>query len=168
MAERRGVLAAMTVSVTAIVVAELADPVPVLMWNGSASVPLGLYRVERATTLGRGDLVLVRPPEEARQLAIERGYLPAGVPLVKRIAARAGDHVCAASGRVTINGAHAAEAMKADRLGRPLTPWIGCRTLERDEFFVLMTSVPASFDSRYFGPIGRAAIVGRVVPLWTW
>jgi hypothetical protein len=28
--------------------------------------------------------------------------------------------------------------------------------------------VPASFDSRYFGPVASDAIVGRLVPLWTW
>lgn len=155
-------------AVAAIACATFARPVPVLMWNGSASAPLGLHRVERATTLGRGDLVLVRPPEGARELAIERGYLPDGVPLVKRIVATAGDHVCAVSGVVTINGVHVVDALRADSLGRSLTPWAGCRTLERDTFFVLMTGVSASFDSRYFGPVGSGAIVGRVVPLWTW
>ena len=161
-------LVTMAVAVIGIGTVAAVDPTPRLMWNGSASAPLGLYRIERATTLARGDFVLVHPPEDARKLAVERGYIPAGVPLVKRIAAVAGDSVCAESGRMSVNGAPVAEALTVDSLGRSLTPWRGCRVLDHDEFLVLMVGVAASFDSRYFGPIMRADIVGKAVPLWTW
>jgi type IV secretory pathway protease TraF len=30
-----------------------------------------------------------------------------------------------------------------------------------------MDSVSASFDSRYFGPVASAAIIGKLVPIWT-
>jgi type IV secretory pathway protease TraF len=36
-----------------------------------------------------------------------------------------------------------------------------------DELFLLMEGVPGSFDGRYFGPVNRSAIIGRLVPLWT-
>lgn len=165
---RTFVIAATMAGVSAIGFVALSDPVPLLMWNGSASAPLGLYRIVAPVDISRGDLVLVHPPETARRLAVARGYLPAGVPLVKRIAAIAGDIVCANSGGLTVNGEHVADARHADSLGRPLEPWSGYRALDRDEFLVLMTTVPASFDSRYFGPVARSLIVGRAVPLWTW
>jgi type IV secretory pathway protease TraF len=39
--------------------------------------------------------------------------------------------------------------------------------LQAGEVFLLMEGVPDSFDGRYFGPVTTAAIVGRLVPLWT-
>ncbi len=36
-----------------------------------------------------------------------------------------------------------------------------------DEYFVFSDRVPNSFDSRYFGPISRAAIIGVYRPLFT-
>lgn len=142
-------------------------PVPRLVWNASPSAPVGLYWVEPYSALRRGDLVLATPPEAARRLAAERGYLPAGVPLVKRVVAFSGDTVCAAGIEITINGPAVAKRLPADRRGRPLPDWNGCRTLAANEFFLLMVDVPDSFDSRYFGPVSSSQIVGRLVPLWT-
>ena len=64
-----------------------SPPTPVLIWNASASAPLGLYELQHPNVIGRGELVLAEPPANARDLAAARGYLPAGIPLVKRIAA---------------------------------------------------------------------------------
>jgi type IV secretory pathway protease TraF len=61
-----------------------------------------------------------------------------------------------------------AETLLIDRAGRPIPAWRGCPTLARDEVILLMADVPASFDGRYFGPTPSAAIIGRLVPLWTW
>jgi conjugative transfer signal peptidase TraF len=145
--------------------AMLARPAPLLVWNASASAPIGLYRMLPGKPV-RGDLVLVHTPESVRQLAAARGYLPANVPLVKRIVARGGDVVCAAAGAIYINGRIAAERMPGDRLGRPLPKWSGCHLLDSGEAFLLMEGRADSFDSRYFGPIPAAAIIGRLVPLW--
>jgi type IV secretory pathway protease TraF len=35
------------------------------------------------------------------------------------------------------------------------------------ELFLLNSSHPASFDSRYFGPLDRSFVIGKAVPLWT-
>src|SRR3546814_9884001 len=72
--------------------AALARPAPWLVWTASASAPIGLYRVFPGNPAS-GDLGLVRPPDSARQLAADRGYLPLDVPLVKRVAALAGDTI---------------------------------------------------------------------------
>ena len=138
---------------------------PLLVWNASASTPIGLYRVTSGAPT-RGDLVLVQPSKSIAKLAAERGYLPAGVPLIKRIAAMSGDDVCAFDGAIIINGDVVAYQLKVDREGRPMPRWDACRTLTGDEIFLLLTPA-GSFDSRYFGPVPRAQIIGRLVPLWT-
>lgn len=146
---------------------EIAHPMPRLVWNVTASAPVGLYRVEAAVALQRGDFVLAWLPDAVRELAAERAYLPANVPLVKRVAALAGDTICREQARVTINGIAAATARRADSRGRSLPQWNGCRTLGQKEVFLLMPTVPDSFDGRYFGPIATSSIIGKLVPLWT-
>lgn len=146
--------------------ATLMRPTPLLVWNASASAPIGLYRVV-PNSAGRGDLVLVRTPESVREIASERGYLPSKVPLVKRIAAARGDLVCAAGNAISINDRIVAHRLSSDRLGRQLPSWAGCRLLDGNQVFLLMEGVADSFDSRYFGPIPATAIIGKLVPLWT-
>jgi conjugative transfer signal peptidase TraF len=146
--------------------AALSRPAPFIVYNASASAPIGFYRVLPAEPIRRGDLVLARTPESVRQLAAERDYLPATVSLVKRVAALRGDTVCAVDRAVTIDGRHVAEQLATDRLGRKLPAWTGCRTLGPDEMFLLMQGVPHSFDGRYFGPVPTSAVIGRLVPLW--
>ncbi|MGB8843385.1 MAG: S26 family signal peptidase [Aliidongia sp.] len=161
-------LAATLVAAFGIGLPMIGGPVPRLIYNGSASAPLGFYRLVPDTPITRGDLVLARLPAPAARLAAERGYLPRSVPVVKRVAALADDNVCAESGNVIINGRIAARVLPVDGAGRPLPAWQGCRTLDSDEFFLLMADIPASFDGRYFGPVSAMAIIGRLVPLWTW
>ena len=76
--------------------------------------------------------------------------------------------MCEADGTVTIDGAFVVMAHRHDGAGRPLTAWSGCRTLHDDELFLLSGNNDASFDSRYFGPVHQAAVLGRAIPLWTW
>ena len=161
----------MKFAVPMLVVAGIAalwsPPTPVLVWNATASAPVGLYELRRTDSVMRGDMVLAEVPANARELAAARGYLPAGVRLVKRIAALAGDTVCSFGRRIIINGNPAATRLSADIQGRPLPSWHGCYRLKRDQVFLLMAHVPDSFDGRYFGPIRRAAILGTLRPLWT-
>ncbi|WP_287180114.1 signal peptidase I, partial [Mesorhizobium sp.] len=141
-------------------------PSPWLIWNASASAPVGLYRIGFAAT-ARGDLVLARMPQAVAELAAERRYLPRNVPLVKRLAALPGEHVCAFNEVVIIGGEIVARRLKTDGQGRPLPWWNECRKLGRDEVFLLGGNASGSFDSRYFGPVPIENIIGRLVPLWT-
>lgn len=141
-------------------------PHPRIIWNATASAPRGLYFLadRRAS---QGDLVLVKTPLSVRQLAAERGYVPANVPLVKRIGAEHGDKVCGTGSRISINGIPVAVRRTHDGQNRLLPRWDGCRLLGANDIFLLMTGVPSSFDGRYFGVTSRAAVLGRLVPLWT-
>ena len=139
---------------------------PFLIFNASASAPIGLYRLLPPGPIEYGELLLVRTPQTVRALAAERNYIPSSVPLVKRVAALTGDTVCAAGPTLTINDRWVADRLSFDREGRPLPAWTGCRKLAPDEIFLLMVDVPDSFDSRYFGPVSADAIIGRLTPLW--
>ena len=139
-----------------------------LVWNVSASVPVGLYRIVHDAAPRRGELVALRPsPALARYMAARR-YVEAGALLVKPIAAVAGQRVCRAGLTVTIDGASVATALVADSKQRPLPTWTGCHRLRPGTLFPLAPAVQASFDGRYFGPVATSRVVGRAVPLWTW
>ncbi len=141
-------------------------PHPRLIWNASASAPIGLYRITSRDRYAVGDLVLISPgPRTARFLA-ERRYLPMGTPLLKRIAALPGDIVCREDDMVRINGRAAAAVLARDRWDRALPQWSGCRTLRGGELFLLNTP-PASLDSRYFGPMPASGLIGTARPLLT-
>ncbi|HEL5339992.1 TPA: S26 family signal peptidase [Stenotrophomonas maltophilia] len=142
-------------------------PTAHVVYNPTDSVPVGWYRIRSAdvAALAAGDIVLVRLPPDATQLAARRGYLPANVPLLKRVGAVAPQRVCVLGASVNIDGVPAAALLRTDRRGRPLSAWRQCRPLQAGEVF-LVGAHPASFDSRYFGPIDAAAVLGIAHPLW--
>lgn len=164
-AQTRKVVAACATGLALIALAAFARLSPWLVWNASASAPVGLYRVV-AGAPKHGDLVLAKPPELATRLADERGYLPRDVPLVKRVAAQPREHVCAFYKAIIIGGEIVARRLATDGQGRQLPWWNGCRKLADDEVFLLGAETANSFDSRYFGPVSIRNIIGRVVPLW--
>lgn len=136
-----------------------------LIWNATASAPIGLYWLQ-IEPFNRGDLVLASAPDSVASLADERHYLPRGVPLVKRIAALAGDTVCAHDREIQINGQVVAKGLDRDAKGRPMPTWTGCRVLTND-VLLLMPEHPDSFDGRYFGPVSATQIIGPLIPIWT-
>ena len=149
----------------ALALTALHPPAPRLVWNASASVPIGLYRVAPGARFSAGDLVLVRLPEKARQLAARRFYLPANVPALKRVAATRGMQICARGDAILIEGVHAASRMAADRHGRKLPHWHGCRRLGEEEI-LLLSPAKDSFDGRYFGPSARRDVIGTARLIW--
>ena len=141
-------------------------PRPRLVWNASASSPLGLYLVGPPGGAGRGELVIAWPPERARALGARRHYLPRNVPLVKRVAAAAGDRVCAIGEAVFVNGRLVVLRRSADGAGRPMPWWTGCEDIVRGDLFLLAPDVPQAFDGRYFGVTRSDRIVGRARLIW--
>lgn len=140
---------------------------PKLIWNASASTPIGLYSIDRSPRLDVTDLVAVAAPEPLATFLAERGYLPRGVPLMKRVAGLPGQQVCRMGARITVDGITMGEALRHDRLGRDLPVWQGCRRVADSEIFLMNWSVRDSLDGRYFGPIPTSSIIGRAMPLWT-
>lgn len=143
----------------------IMPPRPWLLWNASASAPIGLYRITAPHDMVAGDMVIARVPARWRALAAERRYVPANVPLVKRVVAAPGDNVCAWGWAIFVNGRWAATRSFVDAHGRAMPRWNGCTLLRDGAVFLLMDDA-ASFDGRYFGPTDRGDIVGRARLLW--
>nr|WP_027062405.1 conjugative transfer signal peptidase TraF [Mesorhizobium loti] len=142
--------------------------------NMTRSYPLGLWRIE---TLHRevavGDIIFICPPiTPAFSVALERGYIPRGLcpggtgPLIKRVAALARQRVTIDS-RVNIDGRRLdqSEVQAADSQGRALTAFAGGVVPPSHVF--LHSRYSGSYDSRYFGPISAAGILGFARPVFT-
>ena len=57
-------------SIVLLAISSLIAPPPALVWNASASAPVGLYRIETRTAPAFGDLLALRAPERiARSVA---------------------------------------------------------------------------------------------------
>ncbi len=142
-------------------------PLPKLIWNASASVPIGLYAVRPAGALQITELVAVRPPAVLASFLDERRYLPKGAPLLKRVLALPGQTVCRADRAITVDGVAMGDALDRDSRGRPLPSWQGCRRVPDGDVFLMNRQSEDSLDGRYFGSLPVTAIVGRADPLWT-
>ena len=147
--------------------AVVTRPHTALIWNASASAPIGLYTVAPADDLQVADLVVALPPPTLAAFLDARGYLPIGVPLLKRVFALPGQTVCRVGLDIVAYGAVSGRARERDRAGRLMPVWRGCRRIADDDVFLMNWDVPDSVDSRYFGPLPRSSIVGRALPVWT-
>lgn len=146
-----------------------------LRYNGTPSYPVGFY-LKTGKHAQRGDLVLATlPVTPVLDMARDRGYLNVGYctvgHILKRLVGIAGDRVTIDSSGVQVNGITLANSapLPYDRAGRPLTPYtLTDHALSPSEVFLMSDYNPASFDSRYFGPLPAAAIECVVRPLVTW
>lgn len=142
--------------------------------NLTPSFPLGVWRIEPLEKpAGVGDVVFICPPRTAKfAMALARGYLRPGScagglsPLIKEIVAVAEADVRIASS-ITIDGRPLLHSSihHIDAAGRRLTSWSG-GVVPAGEVF-LHSDFAGSYDSRYFGPIPAAGILGRAVPVLT-
>jgi conjugative transfer signal peptidase TraF len=148
----------------AIALTSLLATAPQVLINTTASEPEGLYRRIGAPA-GVGRLVAFKAPAAAFPYADAHLAYLRQVPMLKAVAAGPGDQVCARDGRLVIAGRDRGPIAWADREGRALPHWNGCRRLAASELFVFSARVPNSFDSRYFGPIDRQDVLGVYTPL---
>lgn len=130
--------------------------------NISGSLPGTFYRVTGNRNPRVGDFVTFCPPVVVPALADANPWEPscAGkVPLIKEVAAVAGDRVVVSERGVSINGRLWPESRPKTRGmdGRPLPSAVGVYTLRPGEIWV-MGEHPDSYDSRYYGPITVRAI----------
>lgn len=145
----------------------IVDPLPRVIWNASASVPIGFYRLTPERDPSVGSLVAITPPERLARWMVERGYLGKDVPLLKHVVGKSGARVCRSGDIVNVDGQPLATARESDQFGRPLPFWQGCRTLRNGELFLLNPDHPDSLDGRYFGPLPADAVLGRAHPILT-
>ena len=164
---RSGRITATCIAALGLGLSALFRPTPRLIWNASASVPIGLYAVRPAGALHVDELLVVVPPEPLATFLDERRYLPKGVPLLKHVLALPGQTVCRSDRTITVDGVTMGEALDHDHLSRSLPVWHGCRVLADGDVFLMNRQSGDSLDGRYFGPLPTTTIVGRADPLWT-
>lgn len=110
--------AAMGVGIAALI------PTPTkLIWNATASAPIGFYTVEPAGRIEVPELVAVMPPEPLATFMAERGYVGRGVPLLKRVLGLPGQRVCRTGRTITVDDVKMGAALERDRIGRDLPVW---------------------------------------------
>ena len=144
--------------------------------NLSPSAPRGLYRAVAGTPT-RGAWVAACVSPEAAALGRARGYLGAGScvggvqPVIKPVVALAGDVVELGPEAVIVNGQSLPGSSSADvdSLGLTLAHAVwGRHVVGIDEFWLVSTRVPNSWDSRYLGPFSRSQVRAVAWPVWTW
>lgn len=145
-----------------------------LRYNHSGSLPEGLYR-EVPGTVHAGDLAAACLPATAAEIGRGRGYVgrgfcPGGVePVLKVVVAVAGDRVELSPDGVSVDGTALplTAPRHRDRHGRGLVAYpFGSYQVPAGAVW-LYAPHPASWDSRYWGPVDASAIIGPVRPLWT-
>ncbi|RAH96356.1 S26 family signal peptidase [Acuticoccus sediminis] len=164
---RRGYTITTATAVSLLGILSVVSFAPKLIWNASASAPIGLYAIEPERSPEVTDLVAVRAPEPLAGFLADGGYLPRGVPLLKRVAALPGQRVCRTGLAITVDGVPMGEALERDRRGNSLPIWQGCRVVVEGELFLMNWQVRDSLDGRYFGPLPASAVIGRAIPLYT-
>ena len=164
---RRRILAVTLLAVTGIAATSAVETPTKLIWNATASAPIGFYTIEPADRIEVPELVAVMPAEPLAGFMVERGYVGRGVPLLKRVVGLPGQRVCRLRSAITVDGVEMGDALDRDRIGRALPVWQGCRVIADSQLFLMNIDVPDSLDGRYFGPIPASSVIGRALPLWT-
>jgi conjugative transfer signal peptidase TraF len=153
-------LLASALAVLALGAAEARRDAPrdLVLYNHSPSLPEGFY-VRVHTPIARSAIVTVRAVDAAPAAAHARGFDRPDDRFLKRVAAAAGDRVCAEGDAILLNGRPVAQRQARDRAGAALPRWSGCFDLKPSQLF-LLGDTPDSFDSRYFGIVDRRAVEG--------
>jgi conjugative transfer signal peptidase TraF len=155
-----------TFAAAGLLLSTLGGATPHYIWNASNSVPIGLYRVQPATRLAVTELVAVQPPDLLAAFLDLNGFLPIGVPMLKRVLALPGQTVCRNGLTIAVDGIDMGQAHERDGRGRPLPAWRGCRVIADGDVFVMNWQSEDSLDSRYFGPLPASAVIGKATPVW--
>jgi conjugative transfer signal peptidase TraF len=163
---RTHALVAMLASVGALALTFGRAAPPLYMWNASASVPVGLYRLQSTDERYVSELVAVMPPEPLATFLADGNYLPRGVPLLKHVLALPDQTVCRDGLTVRVDTVAMGVARESDGRRRPLPTWQGCRVIGSGELFLMNWQSADSLDGRYFGPIPASAVIGRAHPVW--
>ena len=156
----------MTFGAAALVMSTMGEATPAYIWNASKSVPIGLYQLQPAGRLAVTELVAVRPPEPLATFLDLNGYLPIGVPMLKRVLALPGQTVCRKGSTISVDAIDMGDALPRDRRGRPLPVWQGCRVVGADELFLMNWQSEDSLDGRYFGLVPTSSVIGKALPVW--
>ena len=148
-----------------------AEPLNILYWNGTASLPVGFYAkvpcCEESKPLKRGDLVVYQPSPQTVELGVERGYMKETTLFMKEVGAVAGDRYTVTPDlKFLLNGEYYGVVYTEDNKGRPMPRKIGVMEVP-EGYFLPVADAPRSFDGRYTGPEKIESIKAVVRPVLT-
>lgn len=129
------------------------------------SMPKGYYLTYRTEDIGRNDDVLFQPNEKTQQFIVGHGWLPKGVPLLKRIVGIQGDRLCIKQQQVVLNNKTIASIKDKDIKGNQLPQFQFCGVIAHNQYFVQGIANDHSFDSRYYGLISGNQIISKAIKL---
>jgi conjugative transfer signal peptidase TraF len=150
-----------------------------LRLNFTPSMPLGLWRVAAPPARPLRGMIVILCIDDAAiaAMALQRGYIGPGScatgvePLLKPIAAVAGDIVGVTATGITINGEPLPNTapLSHDHAGRdlPAQP-TGQHEVATDKVWTLSGHTPLSFDSRYYGEVATRSIIGTATAMLVW
>ena len=133
---------------------------PWIKFNLTASAPRGVWTLHRVPVVVERDMWVTLPvPPVAKR------YGPRWAPLLKQVAAVAGELVCVTDETLWIRGLSYGRVYSQVQ-GQPF-PHLeeGCFTVEAGSVF-LASQAAQSLDSRYFSSVAIADITAVATPLW--
>jgi len=143
--------------------------------NSSPSLPRGIWRVVAQNgRVQRGQIISIFPTDNAMlKMARSRSYLSWGLcsggysSLLKPVAAVEGDRVAISDQGIAVDGVFIpkSRALTRDTMGRTLKPMENGFYTVKPGTIWLVSSHDHSFDSRYFGPLPSANILGLAKPV---
>ena len=126
------------------------------------------FLIQKGQPVGRGDLVafIMRRDyvERVQPGHLHRDYADVGNRWMKRIVGVPGDHIVIKEDEVYINGQSVGRGFGIDRYGQRIDLASLPEVIPEGEYYVALPH-PRSFDSRYYGLIRKADILGTVTPL---
>jgi conjugative transfer signal peptidase TraF len=115
-------------------------------------------------------------PKQVAVVALQRGYLRTGscpnkvIPVLKQVIVIPGDDVTLTNSHITVNSiTYVAPFNSIDHNRQPLQKFINNGLYQSSRgYWIYGSHDPIkSWDSRYYGPVARAEIIGVYKPLLT-
>jgi type IV secretory pathway protease TraF len=125
------------------------------------------HRLRTASNYYVAELVAVQPPEPLATYPTEMATCRQEFRCEASSGA-SGQTICRNGSTITVDGIEIGEARERDSRGRTLPVWEGCDIVEDGKLFLMNWQAADSFDGRYFGMTPATAVIGRVLPVWTW
>ena len=126
--------------------------------NPTESQPYRLFLILKKSLFSREDLVAFRFAGSE--------YYAEGSLFVKEVRGISGDRLEIRNDHtVWLNGRFIDTVRATDSQGKAVKPF-SFNGLIPEGYYFLYSSAPNSYDSRYYGLIGKERMVGKAIPLW--
>lgn len=139
-----------------------------IVFNKTESLPPGYYVAVPMNEIHTGDLVVFDLPEDMKCYAVDRGWMGADEPLLKKVGAVEGDTFQVDDRFFSINGKYVGPIFNKDSQGLPMPKKLrGSFEVPKGYILPIAPRRPNSFDGRYFGAVPLSSVKAKVIPLIT-